>query len=51
MRTISLAYSRITFADIAAKLLLESPEDAEYIVAKVGQEHGIFFKLYLCYLF
>merc|ERR1719319_994582 len=34
VRTISLAYSRITFADIAAKLLLESPEDAEYIVAK-----------------
>jgi len=34
VRTISLAYSRITFADIAAKLLLDSPDDAEYIVAK-----------------
>jgi len=34
VRTISLAYSRITFADIAAKLLLDSPEDAEFIVAK-----------------
>jgi PCI domain len=35
VRTISLAYSRITFADIARKLLLDSPEDAEFIVAKV----------------
>lgn len=34
VRTISLAYSRITFADIARKLLLDSPEDAEFIVAK-----------------
>jgi len=34
VRTISLAYSRITFADIASKLLLDSPEDAEFIVAK-----------------
>jgi len=34
VRTISLAYSRITFADIATKLLLDSPEDAEFIVAK-----------------
>jgi len=34
VRTISLAYSRITFADIAAKLLLDSPDDAESIVAK-----------------
>jgi 26S proteasome regulatory subunit N3 len=34
VRTISLAYSRITFADIAKKLLLDSPEDAEFIVAK-----------------
>ena len=36
VRTISLAYSKITFADIAQKLLLDSPEDAEFIVAKVG---------------
>jgi len=34
VRTISLAYTRITFADIAKKLILDSPEDAEYIVAK-----------------
>jgi len=34
VRTISLAYSRITFKDIATKLLLDSPEDAEFIVAK-----------------
>jgi len=34
VRTISLAYSRITFADVAKKLLLDSPEDAEFIVAK-----------------
>ncbi len=32
---ISLSYSRISLADIAQKLLLDSPEDAEYIVAKV----------------
>ncbi len=36
VRTISLAYSKITFADIAKKLLLDSPDDAEFIVAKVG---------------
>jgi hypothetical protein len=35
VRTISLAYSKITFADIAKKLLLDSPDDAEFIVAKV----------------
>lgn len=34
VRTISLAYSRIKFSDIAKKLLLDSPEDAEFIVAK-----------------
>merc|ERR1712200_396249 len=34
VRTISLAYSRIKFSDIAAKLLLDSPADAEFIVAK-----------------
>ena len=38
VRTISLAYSKITFADIAAKLMLDSPEDAEFIVAKVRDE-------------
>jgi 26S proteasome regulatory subunit N3 len=34
VRTISLAYSKIIFADIAAKLLLDSSEDAKFIVAK-----------------
>merc|ERR1711874_707570 len=34
VRTISLAYSRITFADIAKKLRVDSSEDAEHIVAK-----------------
>jgi len=34
VKTISLAYSKITFADIAQKLMLDSPEDAEFIVAK-----------------
>lgn len=34
IRTISLAYSRISLADITKKLHLESEEDAEYIVAK-----------------
>ena len=35
-----MAYSRITFADIAKKLLLDSPEDAEFIVAKVKISFG-----------
>lgn len=34
IRSISLSYSRISLADIAAKLMLDSPEDAEFIVAK-----------------
>lgn len=34
VRMISLSYSRIFLADISQKLLLDSPEDAEYIVAK-----------------
>ncbi|GAA5841491.1 hypothetical protein JCM5353_003405 [Sporobolomyces roseus] len=34
LRTISLAYSRISLSDIASKLSLDSEEDAEYIVAK-----------------
>lgn len=33
---ISLSYSRISLADIAQKLQLDSPEDAEFIVAKVS---------------
>lgn len=35
VRMISLSYSRISLADIAVKLQLDSPEDAEFIVAKV----------------
>ncbi|KAK4056870.1 26S proteasome non-ATPase regulatory subunit [Microbotryomycetes sp. JL221] len=34
LRTISLAYSRISLADVSSKLHLDSEEDAEYIVAK-----------------
>ncbi|XP_071101623.1 26S proteasome non-ATPase regulatory subunit 3-like [Haliotis cracherodii] len=34
VRMISLSYSRISLVDIAQKLSLDSPEDAEYIVAK-----------------
>jgi len=34
VRMISLGYSRISLADIAARLALDSPEDAEFIVAK-----------------
>ena len=37
IRTISLAYSRIYLSDVASKLNLESPEDAEYIIAKVRE--------------
>ena len=36
IRMISLAYSRISLVDVAQKLRLESPEDAEYIIAKVS---------------
>ncbi|KAK2180530.1 hypothetical protein NP493_439g02016 [Ridgeia piscesae] len=34
VRMINLSYARISLADIARKLLLDSPEDAEFIVAK-----------------
>lgn len=34
VRRISLAYSFISLSDIASKLALDSPEDAEFIVAK-----------------
>nr|CAG4647782.1 EOG090X03QW [Moina brachiata] len=34
IRAISLSYSRISLTDIAAKLTLDSAEDAEFIVAK-----------------
>lgn len=41
---ISLSYSRISLADIAQKLQLDSPEDAEFIVAKVNgrAQHRLF---------
>jgi len=32
---INLSYSRISLADVADKLQLGSPEDAEFIIAKV----------------
>jgi 26S proteasome regulatory subunit N3 len=35
---ISLSYAKISFSDVAQKLQLDSPEDAEYIVAKVSFE-------------
>ncbi|WFD29561.1 26S proteasome non-ATPase regulatory subunit [Malassezia sp. CBS 17886] len=34
IRRISLAYSRISLADVTRKLRLESEEDAEYVIAK-----------------
>ena len=34
IRRISLSYSKISLADIAGQLALDSPEDAEFIVAK-----------------
>ena len=37
VRMINLSYSRISLSDIALKLQLDSPEDAEFIVAKVGR--------------
>lgn len=35
-RRISLAYSCISLIDVAKKLCLESPKEAEYIIAKVS---------------
>ena len=35
IRRISMSYSRVALGDIAAKLHLDSAEDAEFIVAKV----------------
>ncbi len=37
LRAISTSYSRISLADISQKLVLDAPEDAEFIVAKVKQ--------------
>lgn len=41
IRMISLSYSKISLEDIAAKLQLDSPEDAEFIVAKVWRNSPI----------
>ncbi|CAL8091781.1 unnamed protein product [Calicophoron daubneyi] len=41
VRRISLSYSRISLASIAEKLQLDSPEDAEYIVAKAIRDRVI----------
>lgn len=38
---INLSYSRISLADIAQKLQLDSAEDAEYIVAKAIRDNVI----------
>ena len=35
LRAISSSYSKISLADAARKLVLDAPEDAEFIVAKV----------------
>ena len=46
---ISLSYAKISFSDVAQKLQLDSPEDAEYIVAKVLRIH--FFDFYYLIFF
>nr|CAG4645432.1 EOG090X03QW [Lynceus sp. MCZ IZ 141354] len=38
IRSISLSYSRISLADIASKLMIDSAEDAEFIVAKAVRD-------------
>ena len=40
VRMINLSYSRISLTDVADKLTLDSPEDAEFIVAKVTSDHS-----------
>jgi len=47
---ISLSYAKISFSDVAQKLQLDSPEDAEYIVAKVLRIQSFDF-YYLIFLF
>lgn len=46
VRMISLSYSRISLADIAQKLQLDSPEDAEFIVAKVTKASAVNYRLH-----
>jgi len=41
VRRISLSYSKISLVDVAEKLQLDSPEDAEYIVAKAIRDNVI----------
>jgi len=41
IKMISLSYAKISFSDVAQKLQLDSPEDAEYIVAKVCHQQTI----------
>jgi 26S proteasome regulatory subunit N3 len=41
LKRISLAYSRISLADVAAKLGLQNVEDTEFIVAKAIRDGGI----------
>lgn len=41
LRRINLAYSRISLQDVAQKLRLSSPEEAEHIVAKAIRDGGI----------
>lgn len=41
LRRLSTAYSRISLADVAAKLHLPSPDDAEFIVAKAIRDGGV----------
>ena len=36
IRRISLAYSRISLDDVSKKLCLQTPKDAEFIIAKVS---------------
>jgi hypothetical protein len=54
LRKIWLSYSRISFADISVKLHLESPEDAEFLCAKVclcpGPLHVLQHATLLCFL-
>ena len=40
LRSLALSYSRISFRDVAAKLSLGSPEDAEFLAAKVSARGG-----------
>ena len=41
VRMINVSYARISLSDIAQKLQLDSPEDAEYIVAKAIRDNVI----------